>query len=67
MQLDTRGYCLNNVREILWFLTAHTERPHMERAVRTDFLPNPSKEGVIKIKGATEAIFGSVGTLLEVP
>eukprot|EP00971_Amphidinium_carterae_P193484 3839485-Amphidinium_carterae.1 len=35
----------------------------MERAVRTDFMPNPSKGS---IKGATEAIFGSVGTLLEV-
>eukprot|EP00971_Amphidinium_carterae_P052957 1043132-Amphidinium_carterae.1 len=52
----------NDVRQILWLLfTTHAERPHMERAVRTHFMPNPSKGG---IKSTTETVFSSVGTLL---
>eukprot|EP00971_Amphidinium_carterae_P002083 41104-Amphidinium_carterae.1 len=53
----------DDVREVLRFLLAtHTERPHMKRTVRTDFVPNPAKGG---IKGTTEAVFSSVGTLLQ--
>eukprot|EP00971_Amphidinium_carterae_P082750 1637070-Amphidinium_carterae.1 len=45
------GASEDNVREVLWFLFAtHTERPHMKRTIRTNFMPYPSKGGVEALK-----------------
>eukprot|EP00971_Amphidinium_carterae_P299498 5950414-Amphidinium_carterae.1 len=56
----------NNVGKVLRFLFAShakaAKRPHMERAISSDFMPDSAEGGV---KSTPKTVFSAVGTLLQ--